>query len=79
MSQCVDFLFTGTKKSGRCIYLSGGPDVRVNLAQILIPKQPHLSGAELAPKAVPFWTRPFWPHFWGQIAGLNYSADDFPI
>ena len=31
MSQCVDFLSTETKKSGRCIYLSGGSDVRVNL------------------------------------------------
>ena len=32
MSQCVDFLFTGTKKSGHRIYLSGGPDAGVNLA-----------------------------------------------
>ena len=31
MSQCVDFLFTGTKKSGHCIYLAGGPDAGVNL------------------------------------------------
>ena len=42
--------------------------------QILEPKQPHLSGAELAPKTVPFWTHPFRPHFWGQIGSFLFTV-----
>ena len=40
----------------------------------MVPKQPHLSGAELALKTVPFWTHPFRPHFWGQIVSFHFTV-----
>ena len=34
----------------------------------------NLSGAELAPKTVPFWTHPFRPYFWGQIGSFHFTV-----